>query len=88
MRRALITATTVVAMLVGSSAATSAEQPANPRASCVAVITSYEASRLAAGFVGNEVSGLARSLDLGSALVSPLAHGHLGSIEACFQAEG
>ncbi|MCA1677672.1 MAG: hypothetical protein LC790_01560 [Actinobacteria bacterium] len=55
----------------------------------MAVITSYEASQLAAGSVGHEVSGLARtSPGLGSALVSPLAHNHLGSIESCRQAEG
>jgi hypothetical protein len=34
-------------------------------ASCVAVITSYEASRLAPGSVGKEVSGLAQSPGLG-----------------------
>jgi hypothetical protein len=88
MKRTLITVGTALAMLVASSGTASAQPPANPRASCVAVITSYEASQLAPGSVGNEVSGLAQSPGLGSALVSPLAQKHLGSIEACRQAEG
>jgi hypothetical protein len=87
MRRIAITISVAVAMLVGSSAAATAEQPANPRSSCVALITSYEASQLAPGSVGAEVSGLASSPGLGSALVSPLARTHLGSISACLQAE-
>ncbi len=86
--RILITIATAIAMLVASSGAASAEQPANPRASCVAVITSYEASQLAPGSVGHEVSGLASNPGLGSALVSPLAYKHLGSIGPCRQAEG
>jgi hypothetical protein len=88
MRRVLITVTTAGAMLVGPAAIASAQQPANPRASCVALITSYEASQLAPGSVGQEVSGLARiGPGLGSALVSPLARNHLGSIEVCRQAD-
>jgi len=88
MKRILITVGTASAMLVASGGAASAEQPANPRASCVAVITSHEASQLAPGFVGHEVSGLASSPGFGRVLVSPLAHNHLGSIETCRQAEG
>jgi hypothetical protein len=80
MRRIAITIAATVATLVGSSAAATAEQPASDQASCVAVITSYEASQLAAGSVGAEVSGLASTPGLGSALVSPLAKTHLGSI--------
>ena len=72
---------------MGFSADAMAEQPANPRSSCVALITSYEASQLAPGAVGEEVSGLASSPGLGSALVSPLARVHLGSIGSCQQAE-
>jgi hypothetical protein len=88
MRRIAITISAAVAMLVGLSAGAAAEQPANPRSSCVALITSYEASQLAPGSVGAEVSGLASSsAGLGSALVSPLARSHLGSISACLQAE-
>jgi len=87
MRRVTLTITTVVAMLAALGTAASAEQPASPRASCVAVITSYEASQLTTGFVGHEVSALA-SPGFGRALVSPLAQQHLGSIETCFQAEG
>jgi hypothetical protein len=87
MRRITITIPAIVALLAASAGAAAAEQPADARASCVAVITSYEASQLAPGSVGDEVSGLASSPGLGSALVSPLAHNHLGSIETCFQAE-
>jgi uncharacterized membrane protein len=89
MRRALITTASAIALLAGSSRAASAEQPANARASCVGVITSYEGSQLAPGAVGREVSTLARtSPGLGATLVSPLAHDHLGSIELCRQVEG
>jgi hypothetical protein len=89
MRRVLVTITSVIAMLAASGGAASAEPPASPQASCVAVITSYEASQLPPGSVGREVSGLASSSPgLGAALVSPLAHNHLGSIETCVQAEG
>jgi hypothetical protein len=87
-RRLPITITTVIAMLGASGAAAAAEQPASPQASCVAVITSYEGSQLPPASVGGEVSGLARTgPGLGRALVSPLAHDHLGSIESCFEAE-
>jgi hypothetical protein len=87
MKRLMITVVTV-AMLAASSGAASAEPPADPPPSCVALITSYEASQLAPGFVGHEVSGLATSRPgLGSALVSPLAHKHLGSFESCREAE-
>jgi hypothetical protein len=89
MRRILVTITSVTAMLLTSASAVAAEQPASPLASCVAVITSYEGTQLPAGSVGSEVSGLTRvAPGLGSALVGPLAHNHLGSIERCFQAEG
>jgi hypothetical protein len=54
-----------------------ASPPATAPASCVGVITSYEASQLPPGSVGQEVSGLTRSVPrLGAALVSPLAHEH------------
>jgi len=89
MRRVLITITIVTAMFVPSGAAASAAQPASPRASCVAVITSFEASQLAPGAVGTEVSGLATATPgfLG-ALVNRLAKEHGGSIGRCLQAEG
>jgi hypothetical protein len=89
MRRALVTITSCVAMLAASAAAASAGSPASPQASCVATITSYEATQLAPASVGEEVSGLAQiGPGLGSELVSPLARHHLGSIETCAQAEG
>ena len=88
MRRTLITLASAAAMLVGLVGTASAEDPASAGASCVAIITSYEASQLASGSVGHEVSGLATSSPgLGQAPVSPLAHNHLGSIETCRQAE-
>jgi hypothetical protein len=70
-------------MLLAASAPASAGPPANPQASCGGAITTYEATQLAPGSIGLEVSGLARSAPgLGTAMVSPLAHEH-GSIEAC-----
>ena len=88
MKRLMLTAVTV-AMLAVPGGAASAASPADPPPSCVAVITSYEASQLAPGFVGHEVSGLATSgPGLGTALVNPLAHEHLGSLESCREAEG
>ena len=87
MRGVAITVTTAIAMLAVFGGATSA-QAASPQASCVGVITSYEGSELPAASVGHEVSGLATSgPGLGVAIVSPLAHRHLSSIEACAQAE-
>jgi hypothetical protein len=84
----LMTTVVTLAMVAASSGAASAEPRAEPPPSCVALITSYEA-QLAPGFVGHEVSGLATSgPGLGTALVSPLAHKHLGSFESCREAEG
>jgi hypothetical protein len=79
----------VVALGLSSGAALAAGSPASPKASCVATITSYEASQLDPGSVGAEVSGLATTAPgLGSSLVSELAKEHAGSIEACVEAEG
>jgi hypothetical protein len=84
---ALTAAVTVLA--VQSGAALGAGPPASPQASCVATITSYEASQLQPGSVGKEVSGLATSAPgLGRDLVSDLAKAHAGSVEACLIAEG
>ena len=87
MRSLHLTASVAAALLATPGATAVANQPASPKASCVAVITSYEASQLPPGSVGDEVSGLASTPGLGAALVSPLARTHLGSIEACRQAE-
>ena len=88
MRRILITIASAAVMLMVPVGAASAEQPANARASCVALITSYEASQLAPGSVGGEVSGLATSgPGLGHFLVGQLAQQHLGSVALCRQAE-
>jgi hypothetical protein len=88
-RRAAVFAAAVVVLGSSGSAALAAGSPASPTASCVATITSYEASQLPPGAVGTEVSGLATSAPgfLGG-LVSSLARVHDGSIEACFEAEG
>jgi hypothetical protein len=87
MRRLTLTITTAIAIAVFGGAASA--QAASPQASCVGVITSYEGSELPPASVGHEVSGLATSAPgLGAALVSPLAHRHLGSLETCAQSEG
>lgn len=87
MRRTALAITSALALTAAPGATAGAEQPASPHASCVALITSYEATQLAPGSVGAEVSGLASEPGLGSALVSPLARTHLGAIEACSQVE-
>jgi hypothetical protein len=77
------------AFLATGGAALAGPQPASPQASCVAVITSYEASQLDPGSVGTEVSGFATSAPgLGSDVVNGLARQHDGSIDACREAEG
>ena len=82
-------ATAVAALAVQSGAALAAGPPASPQASCVATITSYEASQLQPGSVGKDVSGLATSAPgLGRDIVSELAKAHSGSVEACLAAEG
>jgi hypothetical protein len=68
MRRVLMTITSVVALLTASATAASAGSPASPKASCVATITSYEATQLAPGSVGEEVSELAH---IGPGLATP-----------------
>jgi hypothetical protein len=87
-RRSAVLVAAVVALGLSSGAALAAGSPASPKASCVATITSYEASQLQPGAVGKEVSGLATSAPgvVGS-LVSDLARTHGGSIEACAGAE-
>jgi hypothetical protein len=89
MRRTATTIGMAIALLATSSAAAPAQQPASAEASCLGVLVSYEASQLAPGALGAETSGLARSgPGLGRALVSSLAHQHLGSIETCVEAAG
>jgi hypothetical protein len=84
-----VVAAAVAALTVPSGAALSAGPPASPQASCVATITSYKASKLQPGAVGNEVSGLATSAPgLGRDIVSDLAKAHAGSIDTCSEAEG
>ena len=76
--------TTAAALIVAPAVASAGPQPAAPDASCVAIITSYEATQLPPGAVGREVAGLATGAPgLGIALVSPLAGTHAGSLEAC-----
>jgi hypothetical protein len=87
MKRLLIPPLSVLILLGASSTGAEAQQPASPTASCVALITSFEATQLAPGAVGQEVAGLASVPGLGRRLVSPLARAHLGSIEACLTTE-
>ncbi len=88
-RHAALLVVAVVALGLSSGGALASGSPASPRASCVATITSYEASQLEPGSVGTEVSGLATSAPgLGTSLVSGLAKEHAGSIEDCFEVEG
>lgn len=85
-RRAALVVAAVAALGASNGAALAAEPPASLKASCVASITSLEASQLQPGAVGKEVSGLATSAAGVGGLVSDLAHAH-GSIEACVGAE-
>jgi hypothetical protein len=63
-------------------------QGATPPASCVAIITSFEATQFEHGFVGGEARELATNLTpFGATLVSGLAQQHLGSIADCRGAE-
>ena len=88
-RRTALVVAAGAALAVPSGVALGAGPPASPHASCVATITSYEASQLQPGSVGKEVSGLATSgPGLGRAIVSDLAKTHSGSVEACLAAEG
>lgn len=87
MKRLLIPLLSVLILIGASSTGAAAQQPPSPTASCVALITSFEATQLAPGAVGQEVSGLASTPGLGRRLVSPLARPHLGSIEACLTTE-
>jgi hypothetical protein len=82
-RRAALFVAAVVALGASNGAALAAGSSASPNASCVATITSFEASQLQPGAVGKEVSGLATSAAEVGGLVSDLAHAHGGSIEAC-----
>ena len=77
--RQTVIAISCAALAFGGLLGTASASPPAP-ASCVGVITSYEASQLAPGSVGQEVSGLARSVPhLGETLVSPLAQVRGGS---------
>jgi len=88
-RRAVLFVAAVGALGASSGVAVAARAPANPNASCVATITSYEASQLQPGAVGNEVSALTTvAPGFVGDLVSELARAHADSIEACFEAEG
>ena len=88
MRRAAVLIALLGALAVPSGVALAAGSPASPHASCVATITSYEASQLLPGSVGKEVSGLATSAPGLGGFVSGLANAHAGSIDACVEVEG
>jgi hypothetical protein len=69
--------------LVGLVALAGGASAASPSASCVAVITSWEATQLPPGSVGAEVSGLAHGADPLGQLVRELAASHAGSLGGC-----
>jgi hypothetical protein len=86
MGRFLLVVACALAILLVSATTASAGAPASSRASCVAAITALEATQLAPGSVGREVSGLASSgPGVASASVRPLVGEH-GSIEECVPA--
>lgn len=79
MTRLLAAVAVLVTLLVWTGGASAA----SPAASCVGLITSWEATQLPAGSVGAEVSGLAQgSAPLGR-LVRELAAVHAGSLGGC-----
>jgi hypothetical protein len=75
-RRALIIVSAAAAVTAGTASG------AGTQASCVGLVTSFEATTLEAGSVGHEVSGLAQAGSLG-AFVRELAAAHPGSLPAC-----
>ena len=78
MRRSVIGIVGAAVALGGLSGTASATAASS--ASCVGIITSAEATQLPPGSVGDEVSGLARSVPrLGEMLVGPLAKRHGGN---------
>lgn len=85
-KRALVAGLVIgVPMLHATTAVAAVSAPA----SCVAIITSYEATQFQHGFVGREVSEFATSgPGLGAYLVDPLAHQHLDSFVGCRAVEG
>jgi hypothetical protein len=86
LKRALVAGVVIGMPVLHSGTATA--QVSAP-ASCVAIITSYEATQLQRGFVGREVSEFATSgPGLGAYLVGPLAHQHLDSFVECRAVEG
>ena len=79
----LAVAAAVAALGLAASGGTAVAAPSSA-ASCVGTITSFEASQLAPGSVGEEVSGLASARPgLGRDVVSPLAQTHAGTIPGC-----
>lgn len=70
------------AAILTPAAATAAPGPSH--ASCAAVVTTFE-TRIAPGFVGEEVAGLAKDAASYSALVRNLAHTH-DTLEGCVEA--
>ena len=83
MKRRVAAGAIALAAFALSGGAAVAAGSASPNASCVAAVTSYEATQLQPGSVGSEVSGLATSAPRAAGnIVSDLAKGH-GSIGAC-----
>jgi len=78
MKRLVAAATALAAAAVLSGSALGSPPPS---ASCVAILTSYEATQLSPGSVGAENSGLAGP-GFGQ-IASGLAQSHLGTLEDC-----
>lgn len=76
--KGIVLLTAVVVSALWSAGAVAAPSPS---ASGAGIITSFEATELPPGFVGDEVSGLARP-EFGK-VISNLARSHLGSLEEC-----
>jgi hypothetical protein len=72
----------VAATIVFGTAAPASAGTQSPRAGCVGIVTSWEATELPAGSVGGEVSELA-GRGFGAGFVAPLAKYHLGSLDGC-----
>ena len=83
-RRAAAAAVTVAAALVATTTGASASPPPPPpAASCVATVTVTE-TRIAPGFVGEEVKSIVElGPDALPSLVRSLTGAHLGDPEAC-----
>ena len=88
MRRAVVVALAVLAFGAAAGVA-NAQSPADPQASCLGLVASWEATELSPGSLGAETSGIARSEPgVVGRHVREAANVHAGSVEACLAAFG